>query len=166
MELRKVLLMSDFDLFDFDYPCDDPAWKADLEAKIIDYYYFDEIGQETIDRFKHRFRTKMQSIMGYYNDLYKTTALNLSPLTTVSIDETITSSGDSAVKQSDYPQTQNPNTDILSNMQSMQSGSTSTRHLTGYQGSYPDLLKAHRETILRINGAIIKELKSCFILVY
>lgn len=69
IELRH-LLEAGFSLFDFEYEVD-PLWKPELEKKIIDYFYYREIGFETPDRFKHYFRTKMQITMPYYNKLYK-----------------------------------------------------------------------------------------------
>lgn len=60
------------DIFDFDYPCfyQGEAKKA-FEQKIIDHYYFRQIGSETVGRFLHQFRTKMREIMPYYNQLYE-----------------------------------------------------------------------------------------------
>lgn len=77
LELREVLAMVDddgqpFKLFDFEYPCyysgDE---KLAFEQKIIDHYYFHQIGSETVARFKHNFRARMREIMPYYNQLYK-----------------------------------------------------------------------------------------------
>lgn len=129
MELRH-LLQTNFLLFDFDYQCSDPAWKVELEQAIIDYYYFEEIGQETPDRFKHVFRTKMQDIMEHYDklhELYKTHAMTLSNYkmteTTVKVkDRALKNSGidESAntiltdSKNTDYPQHINIADDIPS----------------------------------------------------
>jgi hypothetical protein len=57
-------------VFDFDYPLFDPTYKSVLEQKIIDYYYFREIGLETIALFKWYLKSKMQRIMPYYNEMY------------------------------------------------------------------------------------------------
>lgn len=73
-----TLIENGFTLFDFAYPkfegrsadgriIIDPA---DLEQKIIDHYYFRQIGQETPARFKRMFASKMREIMPYYNQLY------------------------------------------------------------------------------------------------
>lgn len=73
-----TLIENGFELFDFTYPkfegrsadgriIIDPA---DLEQKIIDHYYFRQIGQETPARFKRMFATKMREIMPYYNQMY------------------------------------------------------------------------------------------------
>ena len=86
VELRH-LLQSDFQLFDFEYEFDDTSFKQELEQAIIDHYYFSEIGQETPDRFKQRFKTRWQRIMPYYNKLYNTTLLSYNPLVNYTITE-------------------------------------------------------------------------------
>ncbi|NLZ87783.1 MAG: hypothetical protein GX912_12495 [Gammaproteobacteria bacterium] len=178
IELRHVLELDDFELFDFEYPCQ-PGWKENLEQAIIDYYYFDEIGQESIDRFKHRFKTRFTRIMGYYNELYKTTVLEGNPLTTTKVTEVFAGSNitagqqDQTAKNTDYPQTGNPLEDIPTSKQDMTGTNEQTtdneytKTTEGYNSiPFPELLKMHRETILRINTMIIEELKPCFILVY
>jgi len=239
MELRNVLKHEDFGLFDFEYKCDDLNWKQELEKRIIARFFFDEIGLESIDRFKHEFQYKMQSIMPYYNDLYNTTLFDGDPLTTqkltevleniqdttgsntedltsntneslvTDLDETNTgtqgtiTTDQNTTKASDYPQTLNLENDVLSgqqqsegtNDQNVTNDFSSTRDQTdtregsrtdnttrstqenlrqdqqkiieGFQGiPYPELLRMHRDSILRINSMIIKELKTLFILVY
>ena len=86
VELRH-LLQSDFKLFDFDYEFDDPSFKTELEQAIIAHYFFSEIGQETPDRFKQRFKARWQRIMPYYNKLYNTTLLTYNPLVNYTITE-------------------------------------------------------------------------------
>src|SRR5699024_3628684 len=79
IELRN-LLKSNFKLFDFDYVFNDKAMKKDIEQAIIDYYYFSEIGQETPDRFKQRFKSRFLGLIGYYNELHDTTLLEYEAL--------------------------------------------------------------------------------------
>lgn len=86
LELRH-LLSSDFKLFDFDYQFDDVTFKKQIEQAIIDQYYFNEIGQETPERFKHRFITRFKRIIPYYNQLYNTTLLSYNPLVNYTINE-------------------------------------------------------------------------------
>lgn len=57
-------------LFDFTYPLFDPLHKTDLESKIVNHYYFHEIGFETPDRFKHQLSARMNEIMPKYNKMY------------------------------------------------------------------------------------------------
>lgn len=48
-----------------------PFDKKALEQKILDHYWFREIGQETVGRWLHCFRTRMREIMPYYKQLYE-----------------------------------------------------------------------------------------------
>ena len=80
VELRHLIEQTDFELFDFDYPVTDPNFKSKIEEDITEYYYSYEIGFETPDMFKQKFRAKFRRIMSYYNDLYNTTLLEYNPL--------------------------------------------------------------------------------------
>ena len=80
VELRKLLQLNDFELFDFPYQFDDQKFKSQLEQSVIDYYYNYEIGTETPDEFKRRFQAKWLSFIDYYNLLYNTTLLSYNPL--------------------------------------------------------------------------------------
>lgn len=72
IELRDVIA-GGVDIWAFDYPSYyQGAEKAAFEKKVIDHYYFRQIGQETVGRFLHVFRTKVREIMPYYVDMYKT----------------------------------------------------------------------------------------------
>lgn len=66
-------------LFDFSYPIFDEAYKPELETKIINHFYTQEIGQETVGLFKQRLKTKMREIMPYYNQLYMSERLKFDP---------------------------------------------------------------------------------------
>lgn len=54
-------------LFDFDYDLSIPSLKSELEKMFVDKYYFREIGQETIDRFKNRLEYKWKMVLKEYN---------------------------------------------------------------------------------------------------
>lgn len=72
VELRE-LVESGVNIWDFEYPSFyEGTAKADFEKKVIDHYYFRQIGLETTGRFLHCFRTKIKEIMPYYVNLYKT----------------------------------------------------------------------------------------------
>lgn len=82
VELREIV-SSGVNVFDFDYPiprsvveyngktCHVDFDKAKFEKKILDHYWFRQIGQETVGRFLHYFRAKMQEIMPYYVQVYE-----------------------------------------------------------------------------------------------
>lgn len=128
VELRTLIERTNFKLFDFDYQFDDPVMKAKLEQEIIDYYYDYEIGFETPDMFKRKFKTRFLRMIGYYNQLHNTTLLDYNPLSNYSMTEAMeqlsktTTASDSTIdnitdstndthnftdsntKNSDYPQ--------------------------------------------------------------
>ena len=70
-------------IFDFDYPIFDEAYKGVLEKKILRHYYTREIGQETFGLFQLFLSDKMNEIMPYYNQLYESELLKhqIEPLT-------------------------------------------------------------------------------------
>lgn len=89
IELRHLLELDDFELFDFDYEFDDKKFARELEQAVIDYYYFSEIGQPTPDKFKHVFKSRWLSMIGYYNQLHNTTLLKYNPLINYKISEAL-----------------------------------------------------------------------------
>ncbi len=194
IELRDILRMKNFELFDFDYPIADATWKKEFEQLFIDYFYFHEIGTETIDSFKHNLRTRLNLIMPYYNELYMSKLMDIHPLLTQRIEETftdnttlqdnrtinVTGSYEDNFTSTDYPQTSNIETDIptsrtkntnTNNSKSSFGGGQTTikdysKVIEGFTGNQNELLKSYRENIININKMVIDELKTLFILVY
>jgi hypothetical protein len=80
VELGRLLDKTNFELFDFDYQFDDQAMKAQIEEHIIEYYYDYEIGFETPDMFKRKFKARFNRLIPFYNKLYNTTLLSYNPL--------------------------------------------------------------------------------------
>lgn len=194
MELRNVLQINDFKLFDFNYPIADLTWKEEFEKLFIDYFYFYEIGQETIDRFKHTLKVRLNLIMPYYNELFKTTLMEIDPLTTTRLSEVIVenhkTSGEQQVEgktninsnttTTEYPQHEDISNDIPSRREGDVGKTDNTsknsfsdnslkdyrKIIEGFQGDQSSLLKSYRDNIVNINSLIIAELKELFILVY
>lgn len=75
LELRE-LVENGINIWDFEYPSfyEGDAKKA-FEQKVIDHYYFRQIGQETPGRFLHYFRTRVREIMPYYIARWKSVEL-------------------------------------------------------------------------------------------
>lgn len=94
MELRK-LVESGYNIFDDTWDTHIHAHKPVLCDKIIRRYYFNEIGAETPDRFKHYLNEHLARIMPYYNQLYASELLQIEPL----IDHCIELSGDTRLKR-------------------------------------------------------------------
>ncbi len=77
------LVKNGVDVWAFDYPIPAekvtyngktavvPFDKKAFEQKIIDHYYFRQIGQETPGRWLHYFRARIREIMPYYVQLYE-----------------------------------------------------------------------------------------------
>ena len=72
LELRHIHQTYKVFNFDYDFYTDSNIIKSKFEQKFIDEYYFHEIGQETVARFQHRLRTRLNKIMPYYKQLYDT----------------------------------------------------------------------------------------------
>ena len=62
------------------YPIYDETYRKPLNDKIIDHFYFQEIGFETFEQFRFMMRRTMNEIMPYYNQLYKSLSLIKDPL--------------------------------------------------------------------------------------
>lgn len=94
LELRELVdnVENPVDIWNFAYPSYyEGEQKKAFERKVIDHYYFREIGQETVGRWLHMFRTRIREIMPYYIQLYKSEELMNSiedPFATVDYTET------------------------------------------------------------------------------
>ena len=73
LELRDLAHDENVGVFSFDYDfySDDEEVKKNFENRFIEHFYFDEIGFETIGRFKQRLKSKLNDIMPYYKQLYE-----------------------------------------------------------------------------------------------
>lgn len=78
----KIIANAISNVFDFDFPIFDENYRANLEKKILKHYYTREIGYETVGLWKLKLNTKLNEIMPYYNQLYKSTLLEFNPLWT------------------------------------------------------------------------------------
>ena len=58
-------------IFDFDYPIWAEDYRPTLERKILMRYFNKEIGLETVGLWKFYLNERLNRIMPYYNDLYK-----------------------------------------------------------------------------------------------
>lgn len=86
IELR-YLIEGNYDLGLKDYPIFDESYREQLNNKIIQHYYFREIGFETEALFKNRLNQKMNEIMPYYNQMYESSKLKIDPLSTIALEE-------------------------------------------------------------------------------
>lgn len=79
IEVRSLLAKNYHFALD-DYPIFEEAHREELNRKILDHYYFREIGAETPDRFNFYLRRKMNEIMPYYNQLYISEMIKFDPM--------------------------------------------------------------------------------------
>ena len=86
IELR-YLIEGNYDLGLKDYPIFDKSYREQLNNKIIQHYYFREIGFETEALFKNRLNQKMNEIMPCYNQMYESSKLKIDPLSTIDLEE-------------------------------------------------------------------------------
>lgn len=71
VELYRLAEDTNFKLFDFEYNLYNNELKAEFEKFFVDYFYFNEIGFETIGRFKKALQNKLNTIYPYYEEYYK-----------------------------------------------------------------------------------------------
>ena len=67
-------------VFDFYYPIFDESYRRTLESKILKHYYTREICAETVGLWKLWLSAKMNEIMPYSNEMYKSALLEYNPL--------------------------------------------------------------------------------------
>lgn len=67
----KTLMENNFDFGLQSYPIYNETHRENLNKKILNHYYENEIGFETANLFKFYLNNKMNEIMPYYNELYR-----------------------------------------------------------------------------------------------
>lgn len=72
-------------IFNFSFPIFDEEYRKVLEVKILKHFYTREIGFETVGLWKLKLNTKLNEIMPYYNQLYKSELLEFNPLYDVDV---------------------------------------------------------------------------------
>ena len=85
----QEILSNNVNIFDFDYSFYNESHKKGFEKKFVDRFLFDEIGAETVARFKHNLRTMLNEIMPYYTHLYETTIYDYNPTLNYDLQEVI-----------------------------------------------------------------------------
>lgn len=183
----------DFQLFGFTYPIFDEAYRPVLEAKIINRFFFREIGFETVGMFQHYLMTKMNEIMPYYNQLYQSQLIEVDPLVTHKFNDVQTrnttgnaqaqsnSSGSSNEVYSDTPQgkltiPQGYATSVTDTLSGSEGTSAQTvtntdeyiRNLSGNQSgkSESELIMMYRNAIINVDEMILDRLNDLFMQIY
>lgn len=86
----QEIVENEIDIFDFDYPFYNETFRSKFEEQFINHFYFDEIGCETIGRFKHLLKTKLNLIMPYWNKIYESQEMEQRILDNYDVEETFT----------------------------------------------------------------------------
>lgn len=82
-------------VFNFDFPIFDENYRQVLCRKILKHYYTREIAHETVGRWKLALNAKLNEIMPYYNQLYKSELLEFNPFYDVDLTRSRNGSGTS-----------------------------------------------------------------------
>lgn len=185
-------------IFDFSYPLPNNSeeTKIGLETKIIKHYYMREIGFDSWGRFKLALNERLNLIIPYFNELYKSVEMNNdNPLSNNDYKETkvtnfnrnnsgnstTTDNGSNKRVFEDTPTSQLGNTDYATNITTDTMNTTSNfenegksngneemnRIITGLSGySKQEMIARYRQNIINVDEAIINELYDLFLLIY
>lgn len=82
-------------VFNFGFPIFDENYRQVLCRKILKHYYTREIAHETVGRWKLALNAKLNEIMPYYNQLYKSELLEFNPFYDVDLTRSREGSGTS-----------------------------------------------------------------------
>lgn len=169
------------------YPIYDVAYRPILNKKILDHYWNQEIGLETIELFVFNLRRKMNEIMPLYNQFYTSQLLEVDPFITFESESSTNTESESAATNaanseaktraasSEPPQMQlSENEDyatgVTDNITNAENSATANSNETslgtvntrGFSGAMPDLLLKYRDTFLNIDVQIIEECRELF----
>lgn len=79
-QVNQIIQTAAPNIFDFTFPIFDETYRLPLEIKILRHYYTKEICEETVALWKLRLEDRMNMIMPYYNQLYRSALLEFNPL--------------------------------------------------------------------------------------
>ena len=185
----QEILSNNVNIFDFDYSFYNESYKKGFEKKFIDRFLFDEIGAETVARFKHNLRTMLNEIMPYYTHLYETTIYEYNPILNYDLQEVIIRDVSNEQEEEGTITDSNKNYDTPINFNGNYKNSPSNindnentnnisrkglvsevhkRNTTGNIGvmTTQDLIMKERDIIINIDKLILEELNILFMGVY
>ena len=185
----QEILSNNVNIFDFDYSFYNESYKKGFEKKFLDRFLFDEIGAETVARFKHNLRTMLNEIMPYYTHLYKTSIYEYNPILNYDVQEVIVRDVSNEQEEEGTITDSNKNYDTPINFNGNYKNSPSNindneninnisrkgivsevhkRNTTGNIGvmTTQDLIMKERDIIINIDKLILEELNILFMGVY
>lgn len=119
------------------YPIFDEGHRLPLNKKIIDHYWYREIGTETVDMFIFMINRKMREIMPFYNQLYISTQMKFDPLLTTDM-QTLMETHEAATRESNGESTSETDNDSKSRAVSSQMPQTALAGNEDYADSATD----------------------------
>lgn len=179
IELREVV--KDTDIFDRcdPFPIWDECHRGELEKKIIEHYYFRQIGFETVGKFKFKLNVRLREIMPSMIKLYKTTLFKYNPIENYSMQEgnenERNANGESLGKYSETPQGKVENVVEGKYLTNATHGTDKTESKDKYSGwrkgnigvtTTQQMIEQERNIIIDIDLKIIEALSDLFIGVY
>jgi len=153
--LRTIVESQTYDLGLKSYPIYKEEHREELNKKILEHFYFHEIGFETIPLFIRRLNAVLAEIMPKYNQLYSSADIEFNPLYNVELHETfeheatgssgqnMTANSDSTDKQlsigSDTPsesmQTQDIQADEYASQANKSNATTNVKNVNNYDNT-------------------------------
>ena len=181
----QEIISNNVNIFDFDYSFYNESYKKGFEKKFLDRFLFDEIGAETVARFKHNLRTMLNEIMPYYTHLYETTIYDYNPILNYDLQEVIIRDVSNEQEEEGTITDSNKNYDTPINFNGNYKNSPSNindnentnnisrkglisevhkRNTTGNIGvmTSQDLIMKERDIIINIDKLILEELNILF----
>ena len=98
-------------VFDFDFPIYDESYRNVLCGKILKHYYTREIGLETVGLWKLHLDMRLNEIMPYYNQMYKSAMIDFNPMYDVDLTTTMDKDTGGTTETNDEDKTVNSYTD-------------------------------------------------------
>lgn len=86
-DVNEIIQNAYQSIFSFYFPIFEPTHRAELCKKILKHYYFREIGSETYGVWKVQLDTRLNDIMPFYNQLYKSEVLEFDPFNEVDFEK-------------------------------------------------------------------------------
>lgn len=87
MTIQHMIEVEKFQPITRRYPVFEETYRPKLNSKIIEHYWFREIGFETKEIFRDRIGVKLNEIMPYFNQLYLSELIKINPLYNVDMTE-------------------------------------------------------------------------------
>lgn len=112
-KVDEVIEKSREKIFNFEYPIFDENYRKIIETKILKHYYTREIGLESVGLWLLKLETKLNEIMPFYNQFYKSNLLDFNPFYDVDVKTTSKreTNGNTTTNSKDITNIDNDSTD-------------------------------------------------------